>query len=79
MGTAAGDDELEVVVFVLQADSKVKKVVVKPGIQDINYIEIKSGLKPGEEVVSDPYSAVSRTLKDGMKVKVVTRDKLFKN
>lgn len=76
---SAGDDEMEVVVFVLQADSKVKKVVVKPGIQDINYIEIKSGLKPGEEVISDPYSAVSRTLKDGMKVKVVTRDKLFKN
>jgi hypothetical protein len=70
-------DVREVVVFVLQADQTVKKVVVKPGIQDINYIEIISGLKPGDEVISDPYSAVSKSLKDGMKVKVVPRDKLF--
>ena len=31
----------------------------------------------GDEVVTDPYSAVSKTLKDGMKVKVVPKDKLF--
>jgi len=71
------DDELEIVVFVLQKDGTVKKTVVKPGIQDINYIEILSGLKPEDEVVSDPYSAVSKTLKDGMKVKVVPKEKLF--
>ncbi len=33
-------DELEEVVFVLQADGTVKKAVVKSGIQDINYIEV---------------------------------------
>ncbi len=71
------EDELEEVVFVLQKDGIVKKVVVKSGIQDINYIEVLSGLKEGEEVITDPYTAVSKTLKDGMKVKVVPKDKLF--
>jgi HlyD family secretion protein len=68
---------MEEVVFILQKDGTVKKAVVKSGIQDINYIEILSGLKPGDEVVSGPYTAISKTLKDGMKVKVVPKDKLF--
>ena len=71
------DDELEEVVFVLQQDGKVKKVVVKSGIQDINYIEVLNGLKAGDEVVIGPYNAISKTLKDGTKVKVVPKDKLF--
>lgn len=69
--------ELEEVVFVLQTDGTVKRVSVRTGIQDINNIEIKSGLKGGEEVVTGPYTAVSTTLKDGMKVKVVPKEKLF--
>ena len=71
------DDELEEVVFVIQKDGKVKKVVVKSGIQDINYIEVLSGLNEGDEVVTGPYNAISKTLKDGTKVKVVPKDKLF--
>jgi HlyD family secretion protein len=55
----------------------VKKVVVKTDIQDINHIEIMSGLKDGDEVVTGPYSTVSKVLKDGTKVKVVDKDKLF--
>ncbi len=70
-------DELEEVVFVLQKDGKVKKTIVTTGIQDINYIEILSGLNEGDEVVTGPYNAVSKTLKDGNKVKVVPKDKLF--
>jgi HlyD family secretion protein len=69
--------ELEEIVFVLQKDGTVKKVSVKTGIQDINNIEIISGLKEGEEVIAGPYTAVSTTLKDGMKVKVVPKEKLF--
>ncbi|MEI9946771.1 MAG: efflux RND transporter periplasmic adaptor subunit [Chitinophagaceae bacterium] len=68
--------ELEEVVFILQADGTVKRVVVKSGIQDINYIEV-TGLSEGDQVVTDPYTAISKTLKDGMKVKVVEKDKLF--
>lgn len=71
------DDDLEEVVFVIQADGKVKKVVVKSGIQDINYIEILNGLTAGQEVVTGPYDAISKTLKDGTRVKIVSKEKLF--
>lgn len=78
MNTGGGDEnELEEVVFVLQKDGMVKKVVVKSGIQDINYIQVLSGINAGDEVVTGPYSAISKDLKDGMKVKVVEKDKLF--
>lgn len=71
-------DDLEEVVFVRQNDGTVRKVVVKSGIQDINYIEVISGLKGGEEVVTGPYDAISTKLKDGMKVKVVSKEDLFR-
>jgi HlyD family secretion protein len=70
-------DDLEEVVFVLNKEGKVEKRVVTTGIQDINYIEILTGLKGGEDIVSAPYNAVSKTLKHGTKVTVVTKDKLF--
>ena len=70
-------DELEEVVFVLGADSKVQKRVVKTGIQDINYIQIVDGLKEGEQVITAPYTAISKTLRSGNKVVVVPKDKLF--
>jgi HlyD family secretion protein len=73
---AMSDQGLEEVVFVLQKDNTVKKIVVKSGIQDINYIEI-TGLKEGDEVVTGPYTAVSKSLKDGSKVNVVPTEKLF--
>lgn len=69
--------DLDEVVFILQKDKTVKKVNVKTNIQDINYIEVTSGLKPGDVVVSSPYNVISKTLKDGMKVNVVAKDKLF--
>jgi len=75
---ASNGDELEEIVFILQKDGTVKKGVVKSGIQDINNIEINSGLKEGDEVITGPYEAISQKLKDGMKVKVVTKDELFK-
>jgi HlyD family secretion protein len=74
---ASKSDDLDEVVYVLQKDSKVKKVVVKTDIQDLNYIQIISGLKEGEEIVTGPYSTVSKTLKDGTRVKVTPKEKLF--
>ncbi|HEY8896009.1 MAG TPA: efflux RND transporter periplasmic adaptor subunit [Niastella sp.] len=69
--------DLDEVVFVLQKDGTVKKVVVKTGIQDISNIEVTQGLKVGDEIVVSPYNVISKTLKDGTKVKVVPKDKLF--
>ncbi len=60
-------------------NGKVKAVNVKTGIQDDEYIEILSGLKGDEEIVSGPFSAISRQLKDGDAIKVVDKSKLFKS
>lgn len=70
-------DDLEEVVFVLKADNTVEKRIVTSGIQDINHIEITSGLKAGEQVITAPYNAIAKTLKPGAKVQVVTKDQLF--
>ncbi|MEI8053765.1 MAG: efflux RND transporter periplasmic adaptor subunit [Bacteroidota bacterium] len=70
-------DDLDVVVFIIGADGKVKKIQVKIGIQDINYIEITEGLKEGDEVVTGPYDIVSKTLKDSIEVKKVDKKELF--
>lgn len=74
---ATNIDDLDVVVFVKDSASKVHKVKVSTGIQDINYIEIVSGLKPGQEVITGPYDMVSKTLKNDSKVKVVDKKDLF--
>ena len=76
-GSVVADDELKEVVFVLKGDGLVEMRQVKSGIQDINNIEILNGLKAGEQVITAPYNAVTKTLKNGTKVKVVTKDKLF--
>jgi len=68
--------KVEECVFVF-ADGKAKKVKVKPGIQDNNYIEIKEGLKEGDEIISGPYGAVSKVLKEGSEVKKVEKTELF--
>lgn len=83
-----GDDDVEVVttakknekiqecVFIL-SDGTAKKVDVKTGIQDNTFIQITSGLKVGDEIITAPYSAVSKLLKDGDKVKKVEKKDLF--
>jgi HlyD family secretion protein len=75
--STSADDNIEEVVFVLQKDNTVKKVKVKTGIQDLNNIEIMDGLSQGDEVITGPYSIVSKSLKTGNLVTVVAKDKLF--
>jgi HlyD family secretion protein len=60
-------EKLLKVVF-LKVGSKAKMVKVTTGIADDANIEIKSGLRPGDEVISGSYSAISRKLKDGAPV-----------
>jgi len=55
----------------------VKRTEVTTGIQNDQYIIIKSGLKANQEVVTGPYSAIQNRLKDGMKVEKTTKDQLF--
>jgi HlyD family secretion protein len=70
-------DELEEVVFVIKQDGTVEKRTVTTGIQDMNYIEITTGLKEGEQIVTAPFDAVNKTMKSGDKVNIVPKDKLF--
>lgn len=69
--TAALDinEDLRKVVFVIEADSA-RMVEVATGIADDTYIEIRSGLSGGEQVIAGPYRAVSQTLAPGMKVHI---------
>jgi HlyD family secretion protein len=60
-------ERLKKVVF-LKEGAKAKMVEVTTGIANDSDIEIKSGVKAGDEVISGTYSAISRKLKDGAKV-----------
>jgi HlyD family secretion protein len=57
-------DKVFEVVF-LAKDGKAKLQVVKTGIQDDNHIEIKEGLKEGDEIITGPYNLLSKRLKNG--------------
>ncbi|WP_316845704.1 efflux RND transporter periplasmic adaptor subunit [Pedobacter psychrodurus] len=56
---------------------KVKKTEVTTGIQNDQFIIVKSGVKAGEEIVTGPYSAIQNKLKDGMLVEKTSKDQLF--
>ncbi len=64
------DKKLECV-FVKVGD-KAKIRIVKTGIQDDTNIEILSGLKKGDEVITGPYVTVSKDLNSGDKVKIAS-------
>jgi HlyD family secretion protein len=65
-------------VFVTEKNGEAKQVEVVTGIQDNDYIEIASGITKGQEVICGPYSAVSKTLKDKSKVKLIKKEDLYK-
>ena len=69
------DDDLMEVIFVKSADT-VQMVEVKTGIQDDDYIHILSGLELDQEIVTGPYSVVSKKLKEG---KTVSKKEKKKN
>jgi len=60
-------EKLNKVVF-LKRSGKAQLAKVTTGISDDTFMEIKSGVQPGDEVISGSYSAISRKLKDGAKV-----------
>lgn len=71
------EEKIKEYVFLLD-NGMSKRAEVVTGIQDNDYIEIVSGLKKGQEVICGPYSAVSRSLADKSKVKVVKKEDLYK-
>lgn len=47
---------------------KAKAVEVKTGVQDLDFYEVLSGLKVGDEVVSGPSMSIAKTMNDGDKL-----------
>jgi len=74
-GTATADSkpapkaEIQEVVFLVK-DGKAVMTPVKTGISDFQSIEILSGVQAGDQVVSGPFRAVAKTLKDGARVDI---------
>ena len=68
-GYTADKDGFVEIVWVM-ADGKVKARQVATGIQSEDTIEIKTGLKDGETVVSGSYRAISRDLENDMEVQL---------
>ena len=60
-------------VFVKEGD-KAKIRVIKTGIQDDTNIEVMTGLKAGDVVITGPYTTVSKELNSGDKVKLKKAD-----
>jgi HlyD family secretion protein len=60
--------DLQRVVFLKRGD-KAKMVPVETGIADNNFIEIRSDVKEGDEVISGSYTALNEELKEGSTIK----------
>lgn len=76
--TAKATEKEVVVEYVFVVDGEKAAIrEVKTGIQDNTYIQLLSGMEEGTEVISGPYRAVSKSLKNGDKIKVVDKNKLF--
>ena len=72
------DERFAEVVFVVDADS-VRMLEVSTGLQDDKYIHVKAGLEKGMQVVTAPYSAISKKLEEGKQVEIVDEDRLYKS
>ena len=72
----AAKDEIRTLVFVSDGTYALARDV-KTGIQDNVNIEILSGLTEGEDVIVQPFSAISKKLSDSTKIEVVDKEALF--
>ena len=66
--TAKNEDNKKVECVFLFGNSMANFTIVKTGIQNDKYIEVLEGIADSDEVIVRPYSLISKTLKDGMKV-----------
>ena len=71
------DDYIKKEIVYLYRNDSVFVVPVTTGIQDNNNIQIISGLELSNEVVSAPYSAITKKLKNETAVQKVSKEELF--
>lgn len=70
-------EELIEYVFVYE-EGEAKIVAVKTGVQDNMHIQILEGIEEGQVIITGPYRAVSKKLKNGDMVEKVDKKDLFK-
>ncbi len=76
--TKLSDKKIKQYIYLFDAKaSTVKKAEITTGIQNDQYIIVKTGLKAGQQIVTGPYTAIQTKLKDDLKVEQTTKDKLF--
>jgi HlyD family secretion protein len=73
---AATKEEVKEYIFLVR-DGKAYMQEVTTGIQDNTYIEIKSGIEVDQEVITAPYRAISKRLKNEDAIKVVDKKDLY--
>ena len=71
------DEDIRTLVFTTDGNYAFAKDV-KTGIQDNSYIEIISGLNQGDQVITAPFSAISKKLSDSTLIQIVKKEELFK-
>lgn len=76
VAVATSDDDIRTLVFTTDGKYAFARDV-KTGIQDNSYIEILSGVNVDEQVISAPFSAISKKLSDSTLVEIVNKDDLY--
>jgi HlyD family secretion protein len=71
------DEDIRTLVFISDGKYALAKDV-KTGIQDNSYIEIISGVSENDQVITAPFSAISKKLSDSTLIEVVKKEELFK-
>lgn len=72
------EEKIKEYVFTVE-NGEAKRIEIKTGIQDNDFIEIIFGLKSGQDIICGPYSAVSKSLADKTKIKLVKKEDLYKS
>ena len=74
--TSLADEEEKTIVFASDGTYALAREV-RTGIQDNNFIEIISGIEENTDVISAPYSAISKKLTDSTLIEILPREELF--
>ncbi|MFT7102041.1 MAG: HlyD family secretion protein [Bacteroidia bacterium] len=69
------DGVIELIFVVIDGKSVAK--VVKTGIQDNEFIQLLSGAELGDKVITAPYRSISKKLKPGDEVEIVSKKDLY--
>lgn len=71
------EEKIKEYIFTI-VNGEAKQIEVKTGIQDNDYIEMLAGVTKDQEIICGPYSAVSKSLRDKSKIKIVKKEDLYK-